>query len=158
VGTARRVVILIAIAVSLAVAANALSPRGLSWKEPLGHGLRAEVVAAGLTPVDVKDIRALLADRSILFLDVRPAEEFDTGHLPGAKNIPWNRIIGDAGDASAELRNPIDRPIIVYCSNEFCVFSLQVGAQLKRNGHRNVAVFVDGYEAWWNTGGADASK
>ena len=84
-------------------------------------------------------------------------EDYDLGHLPGAKNIPWDRIAGEA-DASLEIRNPIDRPIVVYCANEFCAFALQVAAKLKANGHPNVAVFVDGYDAWWNAGGAIEQK
>ena len=145
--TARRILILLAIAGLLAVTANAVSPRGLSWKEPLGHGLLVDVMNAGLTPVDLKDIASLLADPSILFVDARRPEEFAIGHLPRAVNLPPDRVNG-----TREWNK--ERPIVVYCANEFCEASLGVAAELKRNGHRRVAVFIPGYEAWWNAGGA----
>lgn len=45
-----------------------------------------------------------------LLLDVRTPEEFAAGHLPGALNIPVQKL----GDRMAELPAR-DRPIVVYC-------------------------------------------
>ena len=42
-----------------------------------------------------------------VLLDVREADEFRTGHIPGAVNVPLSRI--DAIDV------PKDRPLYVYC-------------------------------------------
>jgi rhodanese-related sulfurtransferase len=142
VDTARRILILLAIAGLLAVTANAVSPRGLSWKEPLGKGLAAQFSAAGLTPVDLKSIKELIRKRSVLIVDARPRDEYDTGHLPGAV---WSNPEGPLP--------PHDRPIVVYCANEFCESSLRLGESLKKAGFADVAVFVDGYDAWWNAGG-----
>ena len=60
--------------------------------------------------------QADLADRIVsqhapLILDVRTASEFDSGHIPGALNIPYTDIrrrIGELGPSS-------DREIVVYC-------------------------------------------
>ena len=42
-----------------------------------------------------------------VLLDVREADEFRSGHIPGAVNVPLSRI--DAIDI------PKDRPLYVYC-------------------------------------------
>ena len=146
--TARRILVLLAVAVSLAVAANALSPRGLSWSRPLGRGIGPQVADAGLVPIDLKTVQAIVGDRSTRLIDVRRPEEFAIGRLPGALNAPWN-----PGAQPRSIIEDPDRRIVVYCSNEFCDQSLQAGIQLRGWGYRNVAVFVDGFEAWWNAGG-----
>jgi rhodanese-related sulfurtransferase len=135
-----RQLLLIAAAVLLGAAANAISPRGLSWTRPLGRGVGAQVAAAGLTPLDLNGVSDLVRKKSVLFLDARPAEEYRIGRLPGA--IPSTRT------------PPRDKPIVVYCANEFCDTALNLGAELKKSGYKDVAVFVEGYEAWWNAGGA----
>jgi rhodanese-related sulfurtransferase len=140
VDSVRRILILLALAGLLAVAANAVSPRGLSWTRPLGRGVGSQIVAAGLTPVDLNSMKDLVRRKSVLLVDARPPEEYRIGRLPGA--VPSTPL------------PPRDKPIVVYCANEFCETALQLGEQLKKAGYKDVAVFVEGYEAWWNAGGA----
>jgi len=137
----KRVLILIAVAVALGATANALSPRGLSWTRPLGRGVGPQVTAAGLTPVDLDSMKKLIG--AVRLIDARSPEDFAIGRLPGA--VRWNP------DAPPP---PRDKPIVLYCANEFCEYALEAGVQLKAAGYPDVAVFVDGYEAWWNAGGA----
>lgn len=145
----RRILILVALAGLLGASANAISPRGLSWSRPLGRGVSAQVADAGLAPVGLKDVRALLQDRAIVFIDSRPREDFANGRLPGAKNIPWKEI-EDGGPPPALPKGRL----VLYCANEFCESSLRLGELLRKQGHRDVAVFIEGFEAWWNAGGA----
>jgi rhodanese-related sulfurtransferase len=155
VDTARRILILLGIAGLLGATANAISPRGLSWTRPLGRGVAAQAADAGMFPVELGSIKRLLRDRSVVFVDSRPRDEFDTGHLPGAVSLPWAEV--EAGGVFTRPVLPRDRPLVIYCANEFCESALRLGMALKGD-HANVAVFVDGYEAWWNAGGADEQK
>ena len=54
-------------------------------------------------------------------LDVRPAEEFEAGHLPGARSIPLRRAARPRLDEV-----PRDRPVVAYCRGPYC--PLAVGA------------------------------
>lgn len=137
----KRILLLLAIAVVLGATANALSPRGLSWTRPLGRGVAPQVTQAGLVPVDLAGMRKLVG--SVRILDARTKEDFAIGRLPGA--VWWN--------PDGPLP-PRDKPIVVYCANEFCEVALDAGVRLKKAGIPDVGVFVDGYEAWWNAGGA----
>lgn len=147
----RRIAALLGIAVLLAVLANAVSPRGLSWSEPLGKDLRAQAALEGLVPVGLAAARERLRDPAFLFLDARPRDEFEVGHLPGAVSLPWREVEEGAAPAAPPPRG---RAIVVYCANEFCETSLQLGRWLRAKGYGDVALFVDGYEAWWNAGGS----
>ena len=46
-----------------------------------------------------------------LVLDVRTPEEYESGHVPGAVNLPYDQLAGRLG----ELDAPEDREIVVYC-------------------------------------------
>ena len=137
----KRILLLLAVAVVLGATANAISPRGLSWTRPLGRGVAGQAADAGLVPIDLPSVKKLLG--SVLLLDARTAEDFAIGRLPGA--VLWK---------SGGPLPPRDKPIVVYCANEFCEQAVDVGRELKKAGFPDVAVFVDGYEAWWNAGGS----
>lgn len=143
-----RAAVLVGIALLLAAAANAL-PGGLSWTEPLGRGLRVRAAEAGLVPVDLDAVRRLVGRPGLLLLDSRRPEDFRIGRLPGARSFPWTEA--EAGRAAPP---PAAGPVLVYCSNEFCDSSLELGRWLRSKGVRDVAIFVEGYEAWWNAKGA----
>ena len=137
----KRQVLLLAVAVVLGATANAVSPRGLSWTRPLGRGVAAQVADAGLVPVDLESMKKLAG--SVRLIDARTREDYALGRLPGAI---WWKPDGPLP--------PRDRPIVVYCANEFCDAALLLGIRLGKSGYPDVAVFIDGYEAWWNAGGA----
>jgi len=147
VDTARRILLLIGAACLFGAAANAVSPRGISWTRPLGRGIAAQVTDAGMVPVGLDDVRKIVAEKSARFIDARKPELFSIGRLPGAINVPWD---ADAPPKSLPER---DKPLVLYCDNEFCEQSLRLGEHLRKLGYRDIAVFVDGYEAWWNARG-----
>ncbi len=67
-----------------------------------------------------------------LWIDVRTAEEFAGGHLPGARNIDFDRI----GERIAAVTQDKDQPIVLYCkSGRRSGFAKQTLEQL---GYRNV--------------------
>lgn len=89
----------------------AYAPQYGSAKDPVNM---AGFVAAGLLrgdhpQVDVEAVLAAPADQRPLLLDVRTAQEFAGGHLPGAVNIP----VDDLRGRLQEL--PRDRQIAAYC-------------------------------------------
>ncbi len=51
------------------------------------------------------------ADPELLVLDVRTHEEFASGHVPGAINIPFDRLAERLEDV------PKDKDVVVYCQS-----------------------------------------
>ena len=64
----------------------------------------------------------------VLYLDVRPSDEFAAGHLSTAHSIP----IAELQDRLAEL--PRDKTIITYCRGPFCTYADEAVQVLKANG------------------------
>jgi rhodanese-related sulfurtransferase/DNA-binding transcriptional ArsR family regulator len=63
------------------------------------------------------EARTILANRRTVLMDVRPREEFDTAHLPGAISIPVEELRTVAVSLSKARR------YVVYCRGRFCVFA-----------------------------------
>jgi ArsR family transcriptional regulator len=74
-------------------------------------------------------------------LDVRPEDEFASGHLPDALNIPLAQL----ERRLAEL--PADREIVAYCRGPWCVLSFEAVALLRPRGYR-VRRLEDGFSEW----------
>jgi rhodanese-related sulfurtransferase/DNA-binding transcriptional ArsR family regulator len=110
--------------------------RGL---ETLGHARLADVQQVvrlymdrhdQLEPVTLKELRRLLREDDVTILDVRPAEEFEAGHIPGAQSVP-------VAELKRRLREiPKDQEVIAYCRGRYCVFSLEAVTLLRKHGYR----------------------
>lgn len=77
----------------------------------------------------------------IVVIDVRPAEEYEAGHLPKARSIPLAEL-------RARLRElPKHKPVVAYCRGPFCLMSAEAVALLKKRGFR-AAQLADGVAEW----------
>ena len=83
-----------------------------------------------LDPVTFKELRRLIRDGKVTVVDVRPAEEFRAGHLPGALSIPVPEL-------KRRLREiPRGREVVAYCRGRYCVYSLEAVTILRAQGYR----------------------
>jgi len=78
---------------------------------------------------------------AVTLLDVRSAEEYALGHLPGALNIPADEL----GIRLSEL--PPGREIVAYCRGPYCVLSTTAAVLLERKGFR-VRRLAAGFPDW----------
>jgi rhodanese-related sulfurtransferase/DNA-binding transcriptional ArsR family regulator len=98
-----------------------------------------------LEPVPAEELLRRARDGLVTVLDVRPAEEFAQGHLPGAINLPLDQL-----EASlAEL--PADRLIVAYCRGPWCVLSFEAVARLRAAG-LDARRLQDGLPEWRRAG------
>jgi ArsR family transcriptional regulator len=84
----------------------------------------------GLEPVTRKQLLKLIRAGAVTVLDVRPPDEFELGHLPGAVNIPLRALKARL----AEIKP--DREIVAYCRGEYCVLSFEAVALLRARGFK----------------------
>jgi rhodanese-related sulfurtransferase len=69
-------------------------------------------------------------EEGVVVLDVRPEEEYRSGHIPGARSVPVERL-------EAYLEEiPRDREVVAYCRGPYCVFSDEAVALLRSRGYR----------------------
>ena len=66
--------------------------------------------------IDWKAFAAAAAEPGVLILDARSAEQFAAGHIRGAVNVPLPEF---SDERLAEVIGRADRPILIYCNNNF---------------------------------------
>ena len=81
-----------------------------------------------LRAVTTEELRKRLKDGNAIVLDVRPAEEYGAGHIPGARSIPLSEL-------KIRLRElPKTREIVAYCRGPYCVLADEAVAMLRSRG------------------------
>jgi len=96
---------------------------------------------AALEPVRADELLARAKKGLVTVLDVRPREEFEAGHLPGAINIPIERL------ESELARLPRKREVVAYCRGPFCLMSFEAVAALRKRGWK-ARRLEDGFPEW----------
>jgi len=94
-----------------------------------------------LEPLPASQLLDRVRDGLVTVLDVRPAEEYAAGHLPGAINIPL-----------AELEKHLDelkpsKEVVAYCRGPHCVLAFDAVARLRKNGVQAIR-FDGGLPEW----------
>jgi len=77
----------------------------------------------------------------VVLVDVRPPEEFDAGHIEGARSIP----LAELEQRLAEL--PADREVVAYCRGPLCAYAHEAVRQLHASG-RAAQRLKDGWPEW----------
>jgi rhodanese-related sulfurtransferase len=91
------------------------------------------------------DVQRLLKRGEAVLVDVRPAIEYESGHIAGAVPIP----IEELESRLAEL--PRDKRIIAYCRGAYCLFADEAVALLRDRGYD--AVRLEGGWPEWSAEG-----
>ena len=101
-----------------------------------------------ITPVDRHQVEELLAAGDAVIVEALGPMYFEDAHLPGALNMPHDKV-----DELAPVLLP-DRavPIIVYCSNTACQNSAVASRRLDALGYQQVYEYVDGKQDWIEAG------
>ncbi len=94
-----------------------------------------------LEPVDRTTLIRLMREDAVTVLDVRPTEEYQSGHLPGAVSIP----LPELKRRLAEL--PPDQEIVAYCRGPYCVLSAEAVELLREEGF-NAIRYEEGVLDW----------
>jgi rhodanese-related sulfurtransferase/predicted transcriptional regulator len=87
------------------------------------------------------ELRKRLRRNDVVLVDVRPAGEFDAGHIDGALSIPLDGL----DQRLAEL--PADSEIVAYCRGEFCAYAYEAVRALRAAG-RSARRLDGGWPEW----------
>jgi len=94
-----------------------------------------------LEPVSRETLVEQMEEGLVTVLDVRPEDEFCSGHVPGALNIT-------VAELETRLRElPTDHEIVAYCRGAYCVLSFEAVAALRARGFK-VRRMEDGFPEW----------
>lgn len=94
-----------------------------------------------LEPVSREELTARLREGRVVVVDVRPRQEHQAGHIPGARSIP----VDELDEQLATL--PVRRDIVAYCRGPYCVMAYEAVAKLRASGRR-ARRLVEGFPEW----------
>ena len=94
-----------------------------------------------LEPVDAAELRRRLKSGEVTVIDVRPALEYEAGHIAGAWSVPLETLDARAGEL------PTDRPVVAYCRGPYCVYAVEAVERLRRGG-MDARRLADGLPDW----------
>ena len=95
--------------------------------------------------VTADELAARLETGRVIVLDVRPAIEYDAGHIAGARSVP----IDDLAEVAGAL--PKSSEVIAYCRGPYCVYADDAVRLLQQRGYR-VRRLDTGYPEWHRAG------
>lgn len=105
--------------------------------------------------VSTEQLRRIVADRSAIVVDTRSRDEFEAGHIPGARMLdapPSDHVktVGRLvhGNKSAAL--------VLYCNGPYCQASRRLAEQLVAAGFTSVRRYQLGMPIWRALGGPTA--
>jgi rhodanese-related sulfurtransferase len=88
----------------------------------------------GMEPVNRKALLELVRKGAVTVLDVRPAEEYNAGHIAGAISLPLKELEQRLSDL------PRNQEIVAYCRGPYCVLSIQAVEMLRAKGFKAVRI------------------
>jgi rhodanese-related sulfurtransferase/DNA-binding HxlR family transcriptional regulator len=124
-------------ALSVWVALRDASAAQLSEVESAARAYLGEEVES----IDRNELRRRLRHGDVVLVDVRSAEEFEAGHIEGARSIP----IDELEERLAEL--PADQEIVAYCRGPLCAYAHEAVRRLRDTG-REARRLEDGWPEW----------
>jgi rhodanese-related sulfurtransferase len=77
----------------------------------------------------------------VTVLDVRPPEEYAAGHLPGAINVPVDKLEGYLS------KLPKRKEVVAYCRGPYCLMSFDAVEKLRKRGWK-ARRLQDGFPEW----------
>jgi len=98
-----------------------------------------------LEPIPATELLDRVKDGLVTVLDVRPPEEYQSGHVPGAINVPLSEL-----EAHLSQLDP-QQEVVAYCRGPHCVLAFDAVEKLRQNGikaHR----MEDGFPEWKSAG------
>lgn len=82
---------------------------------------------------------------NVHFIDARDPALYDAGHIPGAKNIPFEKV-GQYADQIGAM--PTGDLYLLYCDGGDCHLSKDLAEYMLGRGFKRLAVYEGGWAEW----------
>ena len=100
-----------------------------------------EYLGGEVDAIGREELIARLRSGEAVVVDVRPSEEFEAGHIEGARSIPLEEL----ENRLAEL--PADREVVAYCRGPLCAYAHEAVRRLRAAG-REARRLEEGWPEW----------
>ncbi len=155
ISTLQQILLIIGLSIILGVFRNIMLDDTLTWKK---ENRKLDVISDFIIPrfmveplaIDIEFAHYLHTKNQAVFIDARDIDDYETGHISDAINIPFDDI--DNYESVIIGLDP-DFPVVIYCSGGECDLSVDLGDLLfDEYDFSNVLIFEGGYPNWKELG------
>ncbi len=97
--------------------------------------------------VSIDELKALMEQKAVLIIDVRDAESFAKGRIPGAVNVDYTQMLKQAGEFASEKRT-----IVTYCACANEMTAARASVDLAAKGIAGAKALRGGWDEWVQRG------
>ena len=90
-----------------------------------------------------------IADCEVVVVDVRPAQEYRSGHIAGARSVPVDDLTARLAELLADV--PDGTEIVAYCRGPYCAFADEAVRAVRARG-RPARRLEEGFPEWHRAG------
>jgi rhodanese-related sulfurtransferase len=121
--------------------------QALALAAALGGATLAAQALRNVERVSIDQLKAMMAAKSVVVIDVREPASFEKGRIPGAININYTDITRDAERFAGETRT-----IVTYCACTNETTAARAAVDLGARGVPGVKALRGGWEEWVSRG------
>ena len=100
--------------------------------------------------ISLVEAKNLYLKKSAIFIDARPTDDYEKGHIRGARSLPWHEVDQRFMEVTKDIS--VNTPIITYCDGKTCRLSHDLANFLLDMGFTDVRILVNGWTKWQNAG------
>ena len=144
---------LLALAAALGATVNVLRPEAtrLPWVEDWERHIETKAFRARIPVIFLAGAQTRVNDPSGVVFDARTPEQYRTGHLPRARNLPLEDADNRLGEYADWLT--FQTPVLLYCGGADCTDALDLALKLREYGFEDLTLYPGGYAEWTEYGG-----
>ena len=98
-----------------------------------------------MEPISRKTLQSRLKNGDVRVIDVRPPEEYESGHISEALSIPLSELKRKITEI------PVNMEVVAYCRGPYCVLAAEAVKFLRKAGVRAIRM-KDGFPEWKESG------
>ncbi|HEY5533351.1 MAG TPA: rhodanese-like domain-containing protein [Ignavibacteria bacterium] len=100
------------------------------------------------------DLAKSFFGQGALFIDARLKVQYDSGHVKGSINLPYQEFAAKSKEEKLEILKKYNKEgtIVCYCSGGECEVSIDLAYEIAKIGFNYVNIYRGGYKEWENGG------
>jgi len=135
---------ILAVAVAFQALSSGLSTVALAEAEALA---KEEQAIRNVPRISIDELKMLMEQKNVLVIDVRDAESFSKGRIPGAVNVDYTQILKQAATFAGEKRT-----IVTYCACANEMTAARASVDLAAKGVAGAKALTGGWDEWVQRG------
>ncbi|HEY3857780.1 MAG TPA: rhodanese-like domain-containing protein [Verrucomicrobiae bacterium] len=107
----------------------------------------ANIYAAEFPTITIPDLKATMADKNVVLIDVNGTDSWQSGHIPGAIDF-----VAVQDHLASVLPKDKHALIIAYCGNPSCPAYRAAATAARKLGYKNIKHLAAGIQGWKEAG------